>query len=382
MSELYVGIMSGTSLDGLDLALVRIDAPFQMTLEAFESVPFAVEERAEYLEVIQSSFWEPAKILAINHVLGEKIALAVEDFLRAQRTAPQRVTAIGLHGITFWHCPEGFEVQGGVGRGTLQLGDPFTVAAQTGIRVAFDFRQTDIALGGQGAPLVPFLDEKLFGLTDRGRILLNLGGIANLTFLPRDAGEVIAFDTGPANMIIDYLMREHPTVPQAYDPQGAFAAKGQVIGPLLSSCLAHPFFSTAPPKSTGREDFGPTFCRRFLRSKDAACYEDLIATATMLTATSVADAIRGYAHQGRTYSDFHELIVSGGGAHNQTLLGWMQEQLPELKLMRSDELGVDCDAKEAMLMAGLAWALVHKQPGNFPSVTGASRRAVLGAMTP
>ncbi|CAM2008837.1 anhydro-N-acetylmuramic acid kinase [Acanthopleuribacter pedis] len=382
MSELYVGIMSGTSLDGLDLALVRIENPFSMELLAFENVAFPEGQRAEYFDVIQSAYWEPAKILAMNHVLGENIAEAVHSFLRNQRVAPQRVTAIGLHGITFWHCPEGFEVHGGVGRGTLQLGDPFTVAAHTGIRVAFDFRQTDIALGGQGAPLVPFLDEKLFHDPELGRIVLNLGGIANLTFLPPGEAEIIAFDTGPANMVIDHLMQRHPTDPLPYDPDGDFAARGKVLEDLLEICLAHPFFSTTPPKSTGREDFGPSFCRHFLRTKNLACYEDLIATATMLTVVTIADAVRGYRHQQFGYTDFKELIVSGGGAHNLTLMKWLQEQLPELTVKTTDELGLNCDAKEAVLMAALAWALVHKQPGNFPSVSGASRRAVLGAITP
>lgn len=382
VSELYVGIMSGTSLDGLDLALVSIEEPFSIELLAFENVPFASEQRSEYFDVIQSAFWEPAKILAINHVLGERIAAAVHDFLRGQRIAPQRVTAVGLHGITFWHCPEGFEVQGGVGRGTLQLGDPFTVAAQTGIRVAFDFRQTDIALGGQGAPMVPFLDEKLFRTPESGRVVLNLGGIANVTFLPPRDGEIIAFDTGPANMVIDYLMQRHPSQPQSYDPDGSFAARGQVIEDLLKTCLAHPFFSTTPPKSTGREDFGPIFCRHFLRAKNVNRFEDLIATATMLTAVTIADAVRHYHHQEARYSDFKELIVSGGGAHNVTLMKWLQEQLPEMTVKKTDDFGLNCDAKEAVLMAALAWALVHKVPGNFPSVSGASRKAVLGAITP
>ena len=381
LGELYLGVMSGTSLDGIDIALTRIGQPYSIELVGFKTVPFEEALRREYLAMMKDPSWEPQRLLAVHHLLGDRFGQEINASLREFRTPPSRVKAIGLHGITFWHCPEGYEVYGGVGRGTMQLCDPYTVAVNTGIRVIHGFRQTDIALGGQGAPMVPFLDHQLFRHEGIGRIMLNLGGIANLSFLPAGSEDISAFDSGPANMIIDHLMRHHPTEPQSFDPSGSYAAKGKVLHDLLKSCTAHPFFGTAPPKSTGREDFGPVFCERFLRYRQFDQYEDLIKTATTLTAVTISDAIRGFRFKDYEYADFQEMIASGGGTYNDTLMEMLRTNLPELDIKTTSDLGVEVDAKEAMLMASLAWAYMNGVPGNFPTVTGASRKAVLGSAT-
>ena len=382
VGALFLGVMSGTSLDGVDLAMTEINNPFTLTVRAFQTVAFDPDFRRELLQRIQTPDHRTGELIAVHHVLGRFFAEAIREFLEGCKTPITDVAAVGFHGLTFWHQPEEVPALGRSGRGTLQLGDAHLVHALTGLKVIFDFRHADMALGGQGAPLAPFLDHLFFRHDRRGRVLLNLGGIANLTFLPPDRETISAFDSGPGNIIVDALMGDHPTAPAAYDAEGGVAATGQIVPELLAQCLAHPYFKEPPPKSTGRELFGASFAQRFHQFRPQPRYQDLVATATRLTAETVAAAIRNYAVPPFSFSDLKDLIVSGGGAHNRTLLRMIGELLPELKIGTTAEYGMDPDAKEAVLMAALAWAHLHRVPANFPSVTGASEKTVLGAATP
>ena len=378
MSELYLGLMSGTSMDGLDLALVAINDPFQAELLHFDHLGYDHQTSRDLVAWVQKGEVSLAQWVALNHALGDFFARGVNRFLKKLGVAKQDVKAIGMHGVTVWHGPEPVDTPLGPGVGTLQLGDPHLVAVRTGIPVVFDFRHADMALGGQGAPLAPFIDHHYFRSADTGRVLLNLGGIANMTFLPAGSQGILAFDSGPSNMIMDNLMRDHLSHPQSFDPEGQFAAQGKVIPELLQRCLAHSYFSRKPPKSTGRELFGQEFTDLFLQWKHED-YNDLLATAAMFTAQTVADAIHNIHMPPHDAAHFKELIVSGGGPHNHTLMRLLAEKLPEMTITKASQHGIHEDAKEAVLMAALAWAHERRIPGNFPSVTGASEPIVLGA---
>jgi len=379
MKEIYVGIISGTSLDGVDLALVEIATPFAVRLLHYACEPFEEALRHHLLALMSAEAETWDRWVAAHRVLGEVFAEALVRFLATAGVGSGAVVAAGFHGVTCRHVPDWVAVLGQRGRGTLQLGDPHLLASRAGVPVVFDFRHADMALGGQGAPLAPFLDHMMFRLPGRRRIMLNLGGIANLTYLAPEAEAPLAFDTGPANMIIDSLMRCHPTAPRGFDAGGAYAARGRVLGPLLDACLAHAYFREPPPKSTGRELFGEAFSRRFLDWSPNAAHEDLVATATRLTAVTVADAVRSLIAP--PYRDGESLIVSGGGAHNRVLLSLLAELVPGLTVETTAAHGLDPDAKEAVLLAALAWAWRHRVPANFPEVTGARRKVVLGAAT-
>jgi len=379
MREFYVGIMSGTSMDGIDLALVSFAEPFHMELIDHREIPFDGPVRHQLLDLIRADQVPQKTVVAAECLLGELFADAVTAFLCDAQVPAETIRAIGFHGITLHHLPVPAPALDGYGRGTWQIGNPFVLAQKTGIPVVFDFRRADMALGGQGAPLAPFLDHLAFRDEYERRILLNLGGIANLSFLDPQRTEVLAFDAGPANMVCDHLMQFHPDQPGLFDPEGQVAARGTVIPALLAEALAHPYFRQKPPKSTGREDFGASFCERFLNWQEAYI-DDLVATAAELTIVSVADAVSLCLTPPARDGD--RLIVGGGGAHNQTLMQGLARRLPHVTVTTTQPYGIPPDAKEAMLMASLAWAHVHGVPGNLPEVTGARASAVLGAATP
>ncbi len=378
---LYLGAISGTSLDGVDLALAAIEEPFELELIARHTEPFAPSVRDELLDAMAAPALSAARLVALHSALGWLFARAIANFLDRAQTPPTALRAIGMHGVTFRHEPEPLETLGVQARGTLQLGDPHVVRAETGAPVMFDFRHADMAHGGQGAPLACFLDRLMFGGTTRRRILLNLGGIANATALAPGQGVVSAFDTGPANMVIDALMRQYPGAPQPYDRDGACAARGQVIEPLLNDCLRCPYFQQEPPKSTGRELFGDSFTAKFLNWPGDHGYDDLVATAARLTAQSATDAIHRWIAPTDELADETEIIVSGGGAHNRTVMAMLRELTPRMAIVTTAAYGLDPDAKEAVLMAALAWARDRSLPANEPDATGARRRVVLGAST-
>lgn len=377
----YGGVMVGTSLDGVDVVIADIERPFAVSVVAFDHVPFRAAERATLLRLIQGETLPVAQFPAIQTAIGQMLANAVNDTLRKTDVAADSVRALGVHGPTLYHLPDAVDLLGQRSRGTFQLGDSHVIRAMTGIATVSDFRHADMARGGQGAPLVPFLDRLYFGDEKIGRILLNLGGIANATFLSAGSSRPVAFDTGPANMVIDALMERHPDGPKLCDEGGAIAASGQVVQSLLEKCLALPYFARKAPKSTGREDFGQAFTDTYFPAA-AGSHADLVRTATHLTVRTVADAICGFDDPPFNDGHFQELIVAGGGVHNRTLMRGLAEALPELRVMTAAELGMNPDAKEAILMAALAWAYCEGIPGNVPSVTGASEACVLGSMAP
>jgi anhydro-N-acetylmuramic acid kinase len=352
------GIMSGTSLDGIDVAVIDIRKSKIETV-AHRSTPYPADVRKAILSVS-----DPASISQLNFRLGELYAEAVHKVGVSLKT----IKLIGCHGQTIYH-------QGKKPVNTLQIGESAVIAERTGITVVSDFRVRDIAAGGQGAPLVPFVDYLLFRHRKRTRIALNIGGIANITLIPAGAkpSEVIAFDTGPGNMVIDALVSELTRGEQLYDRGGAIAAKGHVNRDLLDKLLTDPYYKRRPPKSAGREQYGAEFVSRMRATK--LPLPDLIATATALTAATIATgvALVGQADQ---------IIAAGGGVHNRQLIGNLAAFLPKAKIATSNDYGIDADAKEAIAFAILAYQTYRGRPGNLPSATGARRAVVLGKITP
>lgn len=379
MEPLYVGVMSGTSLDGVDIVLASIEPPgdsFRMDMRAFDYIPFEEDMRNHLLQLMKEPALSPAQMLGAHIVLGRWFGEAIRDFLFRYGVEPKAVTAAGVHGLTFQHLPEPISILGSQATGTWQLGDLHTVRQICRVRTIGDFRSADMALGGQGAPLAPFIDRLCFAHDAETRVLLNLGGIANLTMF-QPGNKAVAFDSGPANMMVDLLMERHPTHRARYDKDGQRAAVGKVLPQVLQDCLAHPYFAEEPPKSTGRELFGQAFVDRYF--PQSADYDDLVATATQLSATSVAEALKRCMARPLTAQD--KLICSGGGVHNPSLMGMLAQQVHPMSVHTTADFGMDPDAKEALLMATLAWAHLHGVPGNLPEVTGASQAVVLGSST-
>lgn len=382
-SALVVGMMSGTSADGMDVALVRIGARGQSEtgpakLENFETVPYPAPLRDSILRVAEGECVTAGEISSLNFRVGEEFACAALAALRRWRVRPQRIALIGSHGQTIFH--QGFVRSSGAGTpSTLQIGEPAIIAARTGITTVGDFRPADIAAGGQGAPLVPFVDYRLYGHARIGRVALNIGGIANLTVLPAGGGlrKVFAFDTGPGNMVIDALVRRATRGRQKFDRNARIATRGRILPALLDSLLQDEYFRLPPPKTTGRERYGEEYVRRFIARREArgASHADLIRTATMLTALSIVDAMNRWV---RPRANIAEMIVSGGGAHNPLLMAQLAAALGGIRVIGSAELGVPEDAKEAFAFALLAWETLHRRPSNVPGATGARFPAILG----
>jgi anhydro-N-acetylmuramic acid kinase len=343
------GVMSGTSLDGIDVAIIEIEGRRISTI-GFQSTPYSAAVRRAILAVSNTTA-TTREISRLNFQLGELYARAVQRACR--RFGP--VELIGCHGQTIYH--EG-------GANTLQIGEAAVIAERTGVPVVSDFRPRDIAAGGQGAPLVPFVDCLLFGHPRRTRIALNIGGIANITVIPSG----IAFDTGPGNMVIDALAHEYTNGRQNFDHNGRIAAQGNLNRPLLDQLLADPYYRRKPPKSAGREQYGAEFVARLKQT--GLPLPDLIATATVLTAASIAMAAAPLGPD--------ELIVSGGGAHNPQILAHLAAFLPGVAMATSADYGIDVDAKEAIAFAILAYQTWRRKPSNLPSATGARRPVILG----
>jgi len=375
---LVVGMMSGTSADGIDVALVWIGGRDSARLENFATVPYPAALRESILCVAEGERVTAGEISSLNFRVGEEFSRAALVALRRWRVRPNRVSLIGSHGQTIFH--QG--VARGSGRGTastLQIGEPAVIAARTGITTVGDFRPADISAGGQGAPLVPFVDYRLYANARVGRVALNIGGIANLTVLPAGGGlrDVFAFDTGPGNMVIDALVQRATRGKQKFDRNARIAARGRMIPALLDSLLRDEYFRLPPPKSTGRERYGEEYVRRLIarRAARGASHADLIRTATLLTALSIVDAMNRWA---RPKAKIGEIIVSGGGAHNPLLMAQLAAALGGIRVISSTEFGVPGDAKEAFAFALLAWETLHRRPSNVPGATGARHAAILG----
>ncbi len=376
--------MSGTSADGIDVALVRLQGRgFRSRLEllAHYQFPFPAAVRRTILAAMNARSASVADLSRLNFLLGELYADAVRA---AQRRARLECELVGCHGQTLYHQGD---VRPFLGRRiacTWQTGEGAILAARLGVPVVSDFRPADMAAGGKGAPLVPFLDYALYRHRRYGRIAQNLGGIGNLTAIPPRAlpEDVIAFDTGPGNMVMD-AATEH-LFDRPYDRNGRLAARGEPIERVLQQLLRHPYFRQRPPKTAGREQFGREFVREFLRLCRRADENDIVATATALTARSIGIAVRSFvlplvAPPAR----FREFVVSGGGTKNATLMRMIRGELSPLKMRvrTSDEFGLPSDAKEAAAFALLAYQTWRRLPSNVPSATGAERPAILGKVS-
>lgn len=450
--RLAVGLISGTSMDGIDAALVRISGNAtrpRIRLLAFESLPYPDPLRERLLAIAGGGSTTTEEIDQLHTLLGAAFGEAAVRVCRRGRIMPHKLFVVGSHGQTIHHfggspkdssanlrskvrgtlttqsSPDLLFKARGLAKGkaaglkgrsvvppfpcTLQIGESAQIAERIGAPVVADFRTADMAAGGQGAPLVPMVDYLLLRDVRQGTVALNIGGIANFTVIPAgaDPEQVFGFDTGPGNMIIDGLVRHFTKGKKSFDAGGRWAAKGRVIQPLLDRMLRLPFFAQPPPKSAGREQFGQWFIDHYFLDLDeraagvraevgadsvhlgrqalrpfkvppAACPEDLLRTATELTARTIADALEGLV-LGK--NAIHRLIISGGGAHNRLLVARLGELLPKLRFHRSTEFGLDVDAKEAIAFAVLADRTMHGLPGNLPSVTGARRPVVLGKVS-
>jgi anhydro-N-acetylmuramic acid kinase len=376
---IVAGVMSGTSADGIDVALVRVmGRGFRTRFEllSHKAFPYPSPVRRAVLAAMDAKSAEVADLARLNFLLAE---LYSEAILSAQRSARLKCELVGCHGQTLYHQGDAQNFLGRKLAVTWQTGDGSLIAARVGVPVVSDFRPADMAAGGKGAPLVPFLDYVLFRHRRRGRIVQNIGGIGNLTAIPARAKpeQVVAFDTGPGNMVIDALATR--LLNKRYDVDGKAAMKGEPIERVIHQVLASPFFWQKPPRTAGREQFGEDFVTWFQRRCGRAGKNDVLATATALTARTIATSVEMVMKRNR-YRDF---IVSGGGAKNPTLMRMIEEQLApmKLKIQTSANVGLPVDAKEAVAFALLGYQTWRRQPSNIPSATGARRAMILGKVS-
>ncbi len=397
--------MSGTSLDGIDAALLEIEEgveeaggsgprgtregtapPLRWELLAFHTRPFAPEEREAIAAALRS---DGPRALALLHTrLGEWFARAALELLDSQGVSPDSVAAVGSHGQTVWHEPPGEGTRGS----SFQLGCPATIAERTGIAVVSDFRARDLAAGGHGAPLVPWADRVLFSSTEGPRAIQNLGGMANVTWLPalHDPTPILAFDTGPGVALLNAAAEMATGGAWTFDRDGELSRMGTVLEPVLARLKADPFFQQAPPRSTGRERFGGERVREAVREAERELGEDLIpgsphqgwphllATLEALTAWSIGDSYRRWV----VPRGAEEVFLMGGGSRNPSLVEAIEKELVPMRVSPGEALGMDPDAREAAAFALLAYAHVRGIPANVPEATGASGRRVLGSWTP
>ncbi|MBI5280109.1 MAG: anhydro-N-acetylmuramic acid kinase [Candidatus Solibacter usitatus] len=373
---IIAGIMSGTSLDGIDVALIRISGRSICTL-GFHSTPYPAAVRAALLAVSNCDT-HTREIARLHSLLPELYAAAFKQTCKRLKLNPSAVGLIGCHGQTIFHEGAPVEVLGQRIASTLQIGDGNILAERTGIPVVCDFRPADIAAGGRGAPLVPYADYVLLHQETLSRVALNIGGIANITWLPAGAppSKVVAFDTGPGNMVVDQLVSHYSNGERNYDAAGQMASEGLVHPEIVAELLDDPFYSERPPKTAGREQYGADFVTRLLALNLSPA--DTVATATYFTAAAIAEGITRFA--GGEDHPPDEVIVSGGGVHNKTLLRFLRAELPESEVVRAEIHGIDPDAKEAVAFAILAHETWHGRPSNLPSATGARHPAILGKL--
>lgn len=385
---IVAGVMSGTSADGINVALVRVQGRgFRSRLEllAHYQFPYPSEVRTAVLAAMNARSASVADLARLNFLLGDLYADAVRT---VQRRARLQCELVGCHGQTLYHQGDAKLYLGRSIACTWQTGEAAIIAAKIGVPVVSDFRPADLAAGGNGAPLVPFLDYVLYRHRRYGRIVQNLGGIGNLTAIPPRAlpAQVVAFDTGPGNMVIDAVAEQLFDKP--FDRNGRLAARGEPIERVLRESLRYSFFRQKPPKTAGREEFGREFEREFLRLCRRADHNDIIATATALTARSIGVAVRRFALPLLETGDvkparFREFVVSGGGTKNATLMRMIREELAPLKMRvrTTDDFGLPSEAKEATAFALLAYQTWRRLPSNVPSATGAQRPAILGKVS-
>ena len=383
---LVMGMMSGTSADGIEAAIVRISGAPPAILAKVEShhhVPFGPHVREQILRLANGGATTTAEISRLDFVLGEEFARAAIAASQSSGIGLEKISLIGSHGQTVFH-------QGAPARlvgawrvaSTLQIGEPSVIAERTGVPTIANFRPSDVAAGGHGAPIVPFVDYLLYRDPERGRVALNIGGIANVTAIPAGASPegVFAFDTGPGNMIVDALIQGMTRGRARYDRGAKTALSGRTVPELLSRMMREPYLRKRPPKTAGREQFGQIYVERLLEwgRKHHASPADLVRTATVFTSLSIADAFRRLILPRAT---IHELIVSGGGAKNPLMMAQLAASVPGIEIIQSSRLGVATEAKEAFAFAILAYEAYHGRPNNLPSATGARHPVVMGKLT-
>jgi len=370
--RLVIGLMSGTSADGTDAALMRLGGSGPETrweMLRFITIPHPPDIRSRMLGLMHA---DAAEICHMNFVIGRLFGEAALALAKEGGINIGDVDVIGSHGQTAYHIDSASE------RATLQIGEAAVIAEMTGCVVVSDFRTRDVAAGGKGAPLAPFADFVMFRHPQKIRVMQNIGGIANLTVLPASFDDVMAFDTGPGNGLIDEAMRLISGGKMDYDKDGAFAKSGKVDRALLEKLLALPYFAQSPPKTTGKEYFGREFVKRLAAENPRMRDEDLIATLTALTAESIARAYERFVFP--KYK-VEEVFVSGGGARNPVIMARLAERLAPVAVKTTDDLGMPVDAKEAAAFAILANQTICGRPSNVPSATGASRAVILGKIT-
>jgi anhydro-N-acetylmuramic acid kinase len=372
--------MSGTSLDGIDVAIIDIaGSGFRAKISVLtsHSVPYPRKIREALLAVSNTSTLT-GDISRLNFLLGELYAEALEETAERAQIPLDSIKLIGCHGQTIFHEGQGAPFLGKKVASTFQIGESSVISERTGIDVISNFRERDMAAGGKGAPLVPYLDYMLMRHRGRGRVAVNIGGIANLTAIPPNTNteRVIAFDTGPGNMVIDQLVTRITSGGMTYDRDGVMAASGELDPKLLAKLLRDKYFRARPPKTAGREQYGSEFVSKLLDTELSS--EDLVATATALTPESIALGVRNFVLPEMRVD---EVFVSGGGTHNPTLMRMLRKAMGEIPVMDSTEVGLDVDAKEAIAFAVMAYETAHARPSNIPMATGAKRQVILGKMT-
>jgi anhydro-N-acetylmuramic acid kinase len=383
---LVIGLMSGTSADGVDAALVQIEGsarPIRLHLHAFHTFPFPSGMREAILAASDPQTGTVDLLCRLNVALGEVFAAAALEVSRRAGISISDVDLIGSHGQTVQHLPEPSSLGGYPICATLQLGEPSVIAERTGVMTVADFRPRDMAAGGEGAPLAPYVHHLLFGDGQRSRIVHNIGGISNVTVLPAggELVDVLAFDTGPGNMPIDGAIGRLTRGQEVFDKDGVRAGRGHVHQPLVDELLAHPFLRRPPPKSTGREAFGAAFVDHvWARGGELGVVgDDLIATLSAFTVATIADAYRCFILP--RYAAV-ESILCGGGSRNPILTAWLRRELPEVAWRICDDFGISADALEAVIFAVLAHETVCGRSANVPTATGATRAVILGKVVP
>ncbi|PEY29581.1 anhydro-N-acetylmuramic acid kinase [Bacillus anthracis] len=374
------GVMSGTSLDGIDVALVRIEGSgvdSKVKLIHFTTVPFRNDIKSEIQQALSIENSNVQLICSLNFKLGLCFANAVKEVCKEANFSLEQLDLIGSHGQTIYHQPK---PEGNMVASTLQIGEPAVIAYNTNTTVISNFRTMDMAAGGQGAPLVPYSEIILYRHQTKNRLLQNIGGIGNVTVLPSKLSDksVIAFDTGPGNMIMDEVCQR--LFQLLYDQNGNIAKRGVVVEEILTYCMNHPFLKMHPPKSTGREQFGEEFVSELLKRFEKHSNEDILTTVTMFTASSIVYHFKEFI---LPFYEIDEVILGGGGSYNDTLVEMIRHGLKEEKctLFLQEDIGYSSEAKEAIAFAILANETYHRNPSNVPSATGATQSVVLGNIT-
>jgi len=374
--KLVIGLMSGTSVDGIDAALVKISGNYTDTLIeafAFENIPYPFGMQERIFQLFENA--SAKDICHMNFLLGELFADAAIAIAKKAGISLKEIDLIGSHGQTIYHIPQSISDGTYEIRSTLQIGEGAIIAHKTGIITICDFRTADMAAGGTGAPLVPYTEYLLY--KSKNIALQNIGGIGNITAIPRNAAisDVIAFDTGPGNMVIDAMVSKITQGRQSYDNKGEIAASGKVCEKVLDHFMRHDFIKSKPPKAAGRENFGQVFSDEFYTycKSHGLNDEDIVATATALTTETI-----GYAIESHIPQSIDKLVVGGGGSYNSTLMRMLKQRLPHMVVSTQEDIGYNSDAKEAIAFAILANETICGNTGNLPYVTGAEREKILG----